>query len=233
MKIIGFSLNNIRLWENSDNKADLIKYVQQLNIGGIEIAFCCKELETTKFTEEQINWIKSLDYVSIHYPTKSKQENSLELLGKIKYFYDLLNAKAVVLHPDVLPEPEVLEKLDMAFCVENLRRGFSINQLKKIFKKYPKLGFCLDVAHAMCWSEKETSRLIEAFKDKLVQVHFSASNLETDHISASDASDSFFRSIQPVKGIDVPIIIETFFEKKDINAAKKEIEFVKNYMDLI
>ncbi|PLW79912.1 hypothetical protein C0585_05390 [Candidatus Woesearchaeota archaeon] len=234
MKIICFALGNIWRFSESDNRADLLEKIQHLDIEGVELTIgTVHELENFELKKSQIKWLKQLKYVSIHAPFKLLSDpNKIKIyLDKLQKIYDLTNAKTVIIHPDNLPEKKLLKKYSMHVSTENMvkRKNITIPKLKKIIEEYG-LGLCLDVAHSYFWSEKETKKLIDEFKEIITQVHFSNNYRRKDHLPFDKVSKSFLRSINPLKDIEVPIIIEEDIKTKDFDW-NQEISNIKKILN--
>ena len=119
----------------------------------------------------------------------------------------------------------------MHVSTENMvkRKNITIAKLKKIIKEY-NLGLCLDVAHSYFWSEKETKKLIDEFKEVITQVHFSNNYKGKDHLPFNKVSKRFLRSIDPLKKFNVPIIIEEDIKTKDFDW-NREISNIKRILN--
>jgi len=223
-------------WTKLKNRAELLKYAKEFDIVGVELTMATKEeLFRFKLTKSQANWLRSLDYVSIHAPFRllRRAENHAELLKQldcIQEVYKKVNAKAVIIHPPDLPGREVLDSYDMHFITENLPKDkhITIRKLEKIFREYPKLGLCLDVAHAYLWSKDETGKLVKKFRKRIKQIHFSGTYKKNDHVPLQSVSSIFLKSIEPVKKLDVPVVIEEDIKIKDLGFVKKEIAYIKS-----
>ena len=234
-KIISFALGNIWRWSESKNRADLIQYARNLGVDGVEITFSSKEeLYSFKLSEEDVKWLKSLEYVTIHAPfkLKSKSKDEQEIIKQceiILKLYQQINAKNVIIHPLDLPSPELLAKFPFKVSTENLtkKKNVTITDLQKIFQKYPKIGLCIDVAHAYLWSKDETQKLIDAFGDRITQFHLSGTYKKRDHQSLRKVTKNFISSIEPIKRLNVPIVIEEDFLIKNLNYLHEEVKYIK------
>lgn len=239
MRIISFALGNIWRWTKSQNRNDLIEYIKKLPVNGVEITFSSKE-ELYKFELSKSNtqWLKNLKYVSIHAPFHlvSKAGSEGEIIKQLEFIarlYTKINAQNVIIHPQELPSPNILNKFNFDVSTENLppKRKITIAKLKNIFKNYPKIGFCLDVSHAYHWSEYETSKLIKAFGEKITQIHFSGTYRQRSHQSLRIVSKDFTSSIKPIFQVNAPIVIEEDVEVKSNKFLHEEINFIKNMLE--
>lgn len=238
-RIFSFALGNVWSWTTSKNRNDLIKYAKRLDVSGVEITFAYKEeIYAFELSKSNRDWLRQLDYVTIHAPfglirAAENEKEVIKQLEGISKVYEDVNAKAVIIHPRDLPSPEILKNYDFKVLTENLvkKSRFTLNDLRKTLRKYPNIGLCLDVSHAYLWSKYETNNLIEAFKDKISQVHFSGTYRRRDHQSLRKVSKDFLESVQPIKSLDVPIVIEEDIKIKSLDNLVKEVEYIKSLFD--
>ncbi len=235
-KIISFALGNVWRWEKSQNRNDLITYARKLDVNGVEITFSSKEeLYVFKLSKYNEKWLKNLDYVTIHAPFdlvrgSNDEDETIKQLRIIDKIYKKINAKNVIIHPENLPSPKILSQFNFNVSTENLakKEKIAIPKLKKVFKKYPQIGLCLDVSHAYLWSKYETSKLIRAFKEKITQIHLSGTYRGRDHQSLRIVNKNFISSIEPIFKLSVPIIIEEDIKVKSVKFLHEEVDFIKN-----
>lgn len=214
---------------------ELVDYTKKLDISGVEVTFASKEeLYAFALSRDNKSWLRNLDYVSIHAPFRllSESDNNEELIGQLDIIADLyneINARNVVIHPDELPFPEILGNYSLHFSTENLPSLSSarIADLRNVFDTYPDMELCLDVSHAYLHSERETGYLIDAFSERISQVHFSGASENADHLSLRQVTERFMSSIEPIKGLHVPIVIEEDIENENLEEVKEEIRFIK------
>jgi hypothetical protein len=120
-RIICLALGCIWRWDRSKNRDKLISYMRRFDIDGIEITLSCKEeVYDLKLSKRNIEWLKSLKYVSIHAPfalvRRAKDNNEIiKQLDKISSIYKKINAKNVIIHPTDLPDPEILNRYNIKF----------------------------------------------------------------------------------------------------------------------
>lgn len=239
-RIISFALGNIWRWTESKNRDVLIKYAKDLDVSGVEVTFSSKEeLYALKLSKNNEDWLKSLDYVTIHAPfgLVRKADNEQEVikqLNLIARLYDKINAKNVIIHPQDLPKHDILKNYHFKISTENLPKNkyISISELEKILNKYPKIGLCLDVSHAYKWSKYETGKLVKTFSKKITQIHFSGTYKKKDHQSLRSVTKDFLFSIQPIKQLNVPIVIEEDIKNKSVKFLKEEVEYIKVMFNL-
>ena len=235
-RVFSFALGNIWRWNTSTNRNALIDYVRKLDVCGVELTFATKE-ELFSFNLSRNNkyWLKSLDYVTIHAPFRlikdsKDQKEVIKQLNDISRLYHDIDAKCVIIHPNDLLNSDILKDLECDISTENLprRSGVPISDLRKVLHRYPNIRLCLDVSHAYSWSRAETGKLTKAFKDRISQIHFSGTYRKRDHQSLRNVTENFLLSIQPVKCLEIPIVIEEDIEPKPLEYVKEEIEYIKH-----
>jgi sugar phosphate isomerase/epimerase len=125
-----------------------------------------------------------------------------------------------------------LARYPLSASVENMSKshGFSLRKLELIMKKYPEMGFCLDVGHAYRYTPQHTKMIVDKFKERIKQVHLHAAFRRKDHLSLRKASKRFLKSIRPIFSIDVPIIIEEDIKQKNARLLRSELAFVQKYL---
>jgi len=233
---ICFALGNIWRWNKSNNRNNLIKYAKKLNISGVELTFSSKlELFSFKLSKENKDWLKTLNYVSIHAPfsliSKSKNEKEIiKQLDLIEEIYNKINAKNVIIHPTELPPLKILNNYNFKYSTENMskKKKVTITKMEELLNEYPEMGLCLDVAHAYRWSKNETGELIKNFKGKITQIHFSGTYKGKDHLSLKSVTKNFINSIKPIKELNVPIVIEEEIKIKSEKYLKEELKYIKS-----
>lgn len=220
------------------NRNNLIDYARQLDISGVELTFSSKEdLFSFRLSPKNEAWLKTLEYVSIHAPfrliMKSKNEGELlKQLNVIEQLYQQVGAKNVVVHPNELPSQEILGEYKFRVSTENMskKHKVSVEKMRDILENYPRIGLCLDVAHAYRWSKNETMSLVESFGDRITQVHFSGTYKGKDHLSLRGVTRNFLSSIEPIGRLDVPIVIEEDIKTRSVAYLNKELELVRKIL---
>lgn len=124
---------------------------------------------------------------SVHAPSKD-----LGPTGLLAVAHDLLALSPlvprIVIHPDAIgSSQDVLRLLASKIALENMDArkplGQDVASLRSLFALYPQARFCFDVAHA--YSVDPTldvaHQLLDAFSDRLVQVHVSGITKDGHH----------------------------------------------------
>lgn len=216
----------------------LVDVARQLDIAGVEITLASKEeLFSFQLSREDMTWLRALPHVSIHAPFRlvtgsDNREDLLHQLRLLSELYQSISAKTIVIHPDEMPKPELLQQQTFAVSTENMPEGrFSAqSNLHDLMSRYPTAGLCIDVSHAYLRSAKETAQLITAFKSKISHVHLSGADADSDHLSLRNAPREFLHSIQPIKALMVPIVLEADIRTVSIEYLKEEITYIKKFL---
>lgn len=243
MNKIGFSIGAMHTWTKSLNKR--INFLKQLPCNAIEIGLSETPDLDKKISKQNIKYLKSLDYVSLHSPFYKPgrkdffyddNKETKEILDRLQYYYDLIEAKALIIHPNQIKNYDILKKYDMNFCLENMpkKRNINYNQINSDAKEH-NFNICLDTAHVFTYNNELMPKLIKTFKNKIYQVHLSDrrySNIalkEKDHQQLLGCKD--LDKFKPLKDLNCPMIIEIDVQDKvyDLDNFRKEYQFVKNY----
>lgn len=130
----------------------------------------------------------------------------------------------VIVHPDTLHDVRLWQAFGDRLCIENMDHrkpvGRTVHELRPLFARLPHASFCLDVAHArQCDpSMGQAVRLLDAFGDRLAEVHVSQLDAHSRHVRLTRAG---IRDIQQVAGLisaHVPVIIEAPVRPHEIDA---------------
>jgi len=226
--IIGFSTGDLLETEYPLGQA----LANLRNIESNAIEFQYKPDRVNIFEELSSLDFSGFEHISIHAPKiKSREiENGEEILETIQKIHEKINLSYVVFHPDEVDDWKMLKKYTFPVAVENndWRKSFgkNVEDLKKVFAEGD-FKFVLDVNH--CYtidkSMKLAQELLENLGDKLIGIHVSGFAGFHDPIYITN-QDEILKAI-PNK--NVPIIIESFKSAyKDVEEAKKEIEYIKS-----
>ena len=173
--------------------------------------------------------LRSFSFVSYHAP---KEVNERGVLDKIKSFHEKLKFDAVTLHPDVVTNWDILKEYDLPFAIENMddrkERYKNVDEIKEIiFKTGYKM--VLDINH--CYTNDSTLKIaddfLREFGDQISYFH--VSGYENKNIHHPLVATKQTAILDLVKDKNLPVIIESVC--KDKEEAKKEFDFIYNYLD--
>ncbi len=150
--------------------------------------------------------------LSLHAPSKNLDGFAFD---RIIYLSEMPKEFAqIIVHPDVMGDPQSWQMLGQRLVLENMdcrkNLGSTVEDLAAYFQILPKAKFCLDVAHV--WSLDKTMQLgfelLEAFSNRLVEVHFSGIKESGSHCPLSKEQ---FATYQPLleKVRNTPWILES------------------------
>jgi hypothetical protein len=130
-------------------------------------------------------------HVSLHAPLALPPGGERELAARISEIAS--HVSAVVLHPNILAEPAVLAPLGKLVVLENMDvqklSGRDVAELEPYFEDLPQARFCLDVAHvkSVDATMELGHELLDAFGERLGELHVSGIDAECNHIALSHA----------------------------------------------
>ena len=234
MRTLCFATGNI--WRIME-KIDLLDFISNLDIDGVEYTYG-RFYDERKPNQVDFDFFKKYKYVSMHAPfrlslDKMEKESFDSILNQIESDYKKMNAKHIVFHPGIVL-PKEMPKLD--YITENLNpkkgKNRSRDGFEKILNKNNAWDLCLDASHAYDWGIEETERIVKKWKHRIKQVHFSNNRYHKDHKPFEKVSKGFLKSIEPLKELNVPFIIEEDMHYKKINDVKKEIKRVRDILSL-
>lgn len=150
-------------------------------------------------------------YISVHAPSKGMAMPELELtrlLAELPRWID-----AIVVHPDVIEDPQNYASLGRRLVIENMddrkADGRYASELAPYFEALPEAGLCFDVAHAGSVDETmaKGSEILDSFTSRLRHVHLSSLDADSHHVSLSPFdADRFSPLLDRCR--DVPWILE-------------------------
>jgi hypothetical protein len=236
MRLIGFATGPCWRWLESTK--DAIDVARLLRIRAVELTFGDKiELLKFRLSKNRLDYLRTLDYVSLHSPFRLKRDSvdQRELMAQLdvlENLYRLCKAKALVIHPLDLPGAEILDSYSFFVSTENLPRNrrLSCTEMVSILRRYEDIGLCLDVGHAYDWDRFEIARYVKLCGERISHVHMHGSCRRQDHLSLAKASNAFLKSVEPVRLLDVPVLIEEDLDKRSVAGIRHEIRLVKKIL---
>ena len=223
MKQIGFSHGVLHKIYNvySEENINLLK-----NCGCNAIEINCHLIVDADKLDKILSSIQSFDPVSLHLPCDIRYKNDKQTND----FYIKANADLAVVHPDLVEDWSVFDTyVSMNWAIENMdnrKRNFrEADDLREFFKKNKNWKLVLDLGH--CKANDKTMvlarDLIKEFKNRIVEIHLSGYENFHEPLFKTEQSEI----IEYCNGLDVPIIIESTFEKSDsTDVIVKEFKYI-------
>lgn len=157
--------------------------------------------------------LRKFDYVSFHAPSRLQHMFEADLVDKLQVIAE--REWTIVVHPDIITDFGAWRNLANCVCIENMDKrkpmGRTVPQLAKVFDALPHASFCFDIGHArqVDPTMQEAYSLVEAFADRLKQVHMSYVNTRSRHERLNYECWLAYRAVIRQLPTDVPIILET------------------------
>jgi hypothetical protein len=172
--------------------------------------------------------LSGFQHIAFHAPSEIA-------VGTERHVVELLQRVAernwpVIVHPDVIVDYSLWNRLGRALCIENMDKrkpiGRTAAELESLFELLPEASLCFDIGHARQIDSTMTEAyfILSRFHTKLRQVHVSEVNTRSKHDPLSYASILAIRQLADMIPINVPLIIESVIEESQIEA---EIERVR------
>jgi hypothetical protein len=150
-------------------------------------------------------------HVSVHGPSKGWDGTPAALamaLGSIPAFVD-----GIVLHPETLGDVDAFAGLGARLRLENMdtrkHDARTVAELARYFDALPNARFCFDVAHAQLHDPSLglAHELLDAFADRLAEVHVSSIERDGEHVPLRAADAEAFLPVLE-RCIGVPWVLE-------------------------
>jgi len=175
------------------------------------------ELDSECFESLEQAKLLHVDKATIHFFTRSRVsfDEKMRILGKLL---------------------EKAAEYGIIICLENTEE--SVNTLKSIFNRMPRLRFCLDVGHANLFSNNPVD-FISAFSNRLDHIHISdnyGGDSEDDdlHLPPGDGTINFQHVFSKLKAInyDKTMTLE-LHPRFDVNIKAKSLHHLKSWNKLV
>jgi hypothetical protein len=226
MTLIGYSTGAIALGDFSRAIAVLSSF-----------DFQAIELSALRLNEVKplLNAIPRLDlhkylYVSFHAPSifeEADEEELIDLLAQLPIHWP------IILHPDSIHHIDRWEVLSSRLAIENMDRrkgtGRSAHELWYFFERLPHARMCLDLGHSrqVDSSMVGTYQLLQAFADRIVQLHISEVDTFNRHDLISRAAELAFLQVSRFLPATAAVILESRVKEFEIQA---EADKVRNLL---
>lgn len=172
--------------------------------------------------------LERFEYFSIHVPSKFKTLAEPAVASLLRPCIE--RRIPIVLHPDVIREPECWTPFGHLLCIENMdkrkKTGRTLDELEPFFARFPEAGFCLDIAHArqIDSTMTEARLMLRRFRHRLRQIHISEIDAGGHHNRLSYATVLASQNLAALIDGSVPIIIESMVPETEID---REIDSVE------
>jgi hypothetical protein len=165
--------------------------------------------------------VGKFEYVSFHAPSAFKslrEEEVVALLSRLPTDWP------VVVHPDLIHEPEIWASLGSRLCLENMdlrkRTGRTVEEMRTAFETLPEAGFCLDLGHARQIDPTMgiAIEMLRNFGSRLRQLHVSEVGTFGEHRRLGFLARTAFRRVVRYVPAETPVILESIVEEHDMMA---------------
>lgn len=203
----------------------------------------CIELSALRMSEVEtlVSAIPALHlsryrYISFHAPSDFSSSEEADLANLL--YSGIPESWPIVLHPDAISEFGVWRRFGRRMAIENMDRrkpvGRNREELKAIFDQLPEASLCFDAGHArQCDSSMTDAFLIlSAFRDRLVQIHLSEVNSQSQHDPISYGSMLAFRQVSSLIPEGVPIILESRVNPSQISKEVKNADLALRIVEV-
>jgi hypothetical protein len=205
----------------------IVDVIQRTGANAIELMVCGDDSLKKATATLQPDMLAEFRSVSIHSQTlfELTEDAISDYLSQLLVVIERYNIQRVVLHPDQVTDWDSLVRSGIPFAIENMDKNKErfqyIKEMKEVLER---TGFplVLDVNH--CYTNDPSMKLandfIDAFHDKIVEVHVSGYVSLHEPLYKTDQ----MQILAPVKSLNVPVIIESVFETEGELA--REYEYV-------
>jgi len=239
---IGFSTGAFYTWYPDVNEQ--ISLIRKLKVKAIELSFINLEELNTNISEQNIKYLKSISYVSLHAPIFDSSREKITfgkdngIVKKLSDLYRKINAKTVVFHPDTVKDWDLISNFGMEVSVENLpiEDNFNNNKLAGLFKIHPEFSLVLDTAHAFSYNPSTLQKYMRLYKNRICHVHFSDRRFSKSKGKQHDHEQFLFcrdrKKFEAIRTLSCPIIIEISVKDKKYDLANihDEIDSVQDFL---
>ncbi len=180
----------------------------------------CVELSALRLGEvstliDAISYLKlsNYSYISFHAPS-SYPANSEGWLSDL-LFDRIPENWPIIIHPDAICDHTLWRRFGNRIAIENMDRrkpiGRNVTELELIFNQLPEASLCFDLGHARQCDSSMTDAflMLSVFKKRLVQVHLSEVNSESQHEVMSYGAMLAFQQVASLIPDQIPIILES------------------------
>lgn len=198
---------------------------------------CVSEVVIDNLFEIKKEDYEKFAFLSFHMPAIKDNEEFLRVMDKIKKLAGIFNIKNILFHADQIEDWYAFNDYkELPISVENMESfnspgekdfGKTVDDIESIIKRTG-LNLTLDLNH--CFTNDKTMKLAEdfqiMFEDKIVEYHISGFKKDFLHYPLFKTKQNII--INSLKFEDVPIIIESEFEK--IGEETEEFDYISSHL---
>jgi hypothetical protein len=157
--------------------------------------------------------LRQYDAVSFHAPGRYEKHEEAELSQML--FERVPADWPIIMHPDAIWDFTHWGRFGRRLAIENMDRrkpaGRNVSELHAVFAQLPGASLCFDIGHARQFDSSMTEAflILTAFRNRLVQVHMSEVNSESQHDAISYGAKLSFQQVANMIDEQVPIILES------------------------
>lgn len=187
----------------------------------------CIELSALRMDEvcSLVEALPSLDlagygHVSFHAPSRFEVHEEARLAELL--FARVPREWPIILHPDAIFDYACWMPFGRRLAIENMDRrkpcGRGVAELGKIFAQLPEAALCFDIGHARQYDSSMTEAYLTLtkFARRLVQVHISEVNSESQHDRISYGAKLAFQQMAEIIPEATPVIVESRVDEAGI-----------------
>jgi sugar phosphate isomerase/epimerase len=191
----------------------LVAAAERCSLDVVELsALAAEELPgLLRFLDEAVLGGLPFGHVSVHGPSKGWDETPATLASTLDALPEFV--EGIVLHPETLGDPGAFARLGGRLRLENMdarkHDARTVAELAPFFEALPEAGFCFDVAHAQLNdpSLALAHELLDAFGERLAEVHVSSIDPDGDHVPLRAADAEAFLPVLE-RCVGVPWVLE-------------------------
>jgi hypothetical protein len=150
-------------------------------------------------------------HISVHGPSKGWSDTPAALAAALATLPDQVDG--IVMHPETFGDPSAFARLGARLRLENMDTrkpdARTTAELARFFDALPAARFCFDVAHAQLHdpSMALAHELLDAFGERLVEVHVSSIEADGEHVPLRTVDAEAFAPVLE-RCIGVPWVLE-------------------------
>jgi len=236
-KIISISTG--LLYRITDDKNQQIERIKCFSPGGVELMLNFPEAVTKlKLSEKNIEYLKSLEFTTIHAPSASgvlysNNEETKNLLKKLNLIYKKIGAKNITFHLDQIKDYGILQSHSWQYSIENSDNrkssGQKLGEMKKILDKNKQAKFTFDFAHAIQVNPNYVKGFLD-LRERISEIHISVCQpkFKEHHFISRNLTEDIKDKLKLLP-LDLPLVTEAVaLSEIETPYIEKEISFLSS-----